>query len=386
MPYWRLSAVYFLYFAVIGAMAPYWSLYLQSLGFGGQLIGALAAVPLFVRLFMPNVWGHIADALGRKALVLRTGAVGALLFYSLFLFFHEAWSIALILFFYACFWSAVLAPAESLTLQYLGDRAHFYGRIRLWGSIGFVVSVLVLGVAFAALPLSYLPFAVCAQLVLLVLVCLSFGDNSNELAAGVDAKGASFKDFWSQLGRLPVAMFFIVCFLLHASHGPYYVFFSIYLEQLGYTRVEIGCFWTLGVVAEIVFFLIAHKLMRCIPPYNLLLISLFFTALRWLLLPSLAGSAYSLFFLQLLHAFSFAACHSVAMGFCRKRFGADQQSRAQAFYSSISFGAGGGVGAFFSGYLWQFGVELTFMVAAVIAVLAFVISCYFLRTILPRPV
>ncbi|MFT5085187.1 MAG: PPP family 3-phenylpropionic acid transporter, partial [Lentisphaeria bacterium] len=81
MPYWRLSGVYFTYFAVVGALAPFWGLYLQSLGFNAHSIGIISAIPLVTKLGAPNLWGWLADCTGKQLLIIRLGALGAALFF-----------------------------------------------------------------------------------------------------------------------------------------------------------------------------------------------------------------------------------------------------------------------------------------------------------------
>ncbi|WP_239923495.1 MFS transporter [Agaribacterium haliotis] len=377
MPWWRLSALYFLYFAVIGALTPYWGLYLQSLNFSSESIGFIAATPLLVRIFAPNLWAFFADRSARRVKVLRIGCCLAALAFSPLLIIKQAWSVALTMAIYAIFWNAILAQAESLTLSFLAERFRSYGRIRLWGSVGFIALVLLLGWAFTYISLSFLPAIVSVLLLLLALISFSIPASAQQHTCTSDAQA-----FWSQLLKPELAVFFLCCTLLHASHGPYYVFFSIFLEQHGYSRLSIGFFWTLGVIAEIVLFAYTSRFIRRYSLYSLLLFSLILTSLRWLALPYAAHCSAALFVVQLLHAFSFAACHCVAVEFCRRFFGEQRQSRAQAFYSSVSFGLGGSIGAAASGLLWAHSASACFIFVAILAALAAFLCFRYLRVLL----
>jgi len=160
---------------------------------------------------------------------------------------------------------------------------------------------------------------------------------------------------------------------MQASHAPYYTFYSIYLEEQGYSRDLIGQLWALGVIAEVGAFLIMHRLLTRFSLNSLLIISLGLTGIRWLLIGYYAESLAILLFAQLLHAASFGLYHGVVMQFIRQKFTDSHQGRAQALYSSLSFGVGGAVGSLISGYTWEY-VEIRYLWAAVICFVAIWIS------------
>jgi PPP family 3-phenylpropionic acid transporter len=155
------------------------------------------------------------------------------------------------------------------------------------------------------------------------------------------------------LGRPFVISLLVVCFLIQASHGPYYAFFTIYLEDIGYSRTLIGQLWGLGVIAEIVVFLYMSRLLPRYGARRLLLIAVSLTSLRWLLIALFASNLGVMLFAQTLHAASFGVYHAVAIYLIHRLFTGMHQGRGQALYSSVSFGAGGAVGSLVSGYLWK---------------------------------
>ncbi len=146
------------------------------------------------------------------------------------------------------------------------------------------------------------------------------------------------------LKRPFVLSLFAVCFLIQLSHGPYYAFFSIYLEGYGYSTATIGWLWALGVVAEIGVFLLMPRLLPRYGARNLLLTAVWLTALRWLLIGGLADHPAVIICAQALHAASFGLYHAVAIYLVHTLFVGVHQGRGQALYSSLSFGAGGAVG------------------------------------------
>jgi PPP family 3-phenylpropionic acid transporter len=155
------------------------------------------------------------------------------------------------------------------------------------------------------------------------------------------------------LGRPIVLSLLGVCFLMQASHGPYYAFFTLYLEDSGYSRAVIGQLWALGVAAEIVVFLLMPRWLPRYGARRLLLAATALTTLRWLLIAGYAAHLPVIIFAQTLHAASFGLYHAVAIYLVHVLFTGIHQGRGQALYSSISFGAGGAVGALVSGYLWM---------------------------------
>jgi PPP family 3-phenylpropionic acid transporter len=177
------------------------------------------------------------------------------------------------------------------------------------------------------------------------------------------------------LFRPHILSFLLVCFLMLASHGPYYTFYSIYLEDNNYSKTFIGEMWALGVIAEIVLFVIMHRLVNYFGLKSLLLFSLLLAAIRWLLIGYFINFLGLLIIAQLLHAATFGIYHAVAIQYVHKFFRGKLQGRGQALYSSVGFGAGMAVGSLVSGYVWdRAGALVCFQGAAISAFLAFIIA------------
>ena len=348
-PYWRLSGFYFFYFASLGALLPYWPLYLQSLGFSSVRIGELIAVVMATKIVAPNVWGWIADHTGARMKIIRLASLAAALIFAGVLLGSDYWWLALVMTGFSFFWNAALPQFEATTLNHLGDASHRYSNIRLWGSVGFILAVAGLGTVLERYDPGLLPW---------VLLALFGGIFLMSLAVPESAAGHLPLDH-EPLGnvlRRPVVMaLFGVCFLMAFSHGPYYAFYTIYLEENGYARNVIGQLWALGVIAEIVVFLFMHRWMGRYGARMLLLASLFLATLRWVLVAAFVDTPAIMAFAQLLHAASFGVYHAVAIHLVHRLFQGRHQGRGQALYSSLSFGAGGAAGALYSGYAWEAG-------------------------------
>lgn len=364
-PYWRLSGFYFFYFASLGVFVPYWGLYLQWQGFSAQEIGELTAIFLGARIIAPNLWAWLADFHGQRMRIVRvTSIIGTIAFSAILLDNSYIW-IAVVMLVFSIFWNATLPQFEANTLQHLGNNSHHYSKIRLWGSIGFIFTVTALGIVFEKISIDLMPIALIITMTGIWIMSLSVPESSDH---NLTHKQLPLRDILKQPAILA---FFTVCFLVILSHGPYYTFYSIYLEQNGYSRTLIGQLWALGVLAEVIVFIFMH---RFIPRYGLrliLILSLLLSTLRWLLIGLFPNMITVLLFAQLLHAASFGTFHAAAIAWVHQHFVGKNQARGQALYSSIGFGAGGVLGSLTSGYLWDNpGPTFTFILAGISTLLA----------------
>lgn len=363
VPFWRLSSFYFCYFAVLGAWMPYWNLYLEDRGFSNLAIGLLSAVVLGSKIIAPSLWGLLAERTGKHMRVIQLGSILTVVAFSAVLAEPQLTGMLVIVLIYSFFWNAVLPQFEAVTIDHLGEHFSQYSKIRLWGSVGFIAAVIGLGWVFEYWPIGYLPY-----LLLIILSFMAFASISVRAAKHIGSV-AKREPVRQIIKRKEVLAFFAVVALQQFSHGPYYTFYSIYLEKLGYSVTAIGLLWSLGVVAEIVLFAYMHKVLPRYGIKPMLLLALLLSVLRWLLIGSLAANVAVTIVSQLLHAASFGVCHAVAVEFIRTRFGS-RQGLGQALYSGVSFGLGGALGAICSGYLWAYGAQLSYSVAALASLIA----------------
>jgi PPP family 3-phenylpropionic acid transporter len=369
VPYWRLSGFYFFYFAFVGAMAPFWGLYLKSLNFTAFQIGVLMSLLQVTRIFAPNIWGHIADATGRRVFIVHVAALGSLLMFIGVFFGNGFWWLFLVMSGMSFFWSASLPLVEATTLSHLGEHTHRYGSIRLWGSIGFILAVVGLGYLFDHVAIGALPWAVVGFLAGIVLFARRIPE------AQIVVQDTDHLPVWSIVRKPEVLALIAASFLMAAAHGPYYTFYSIYLVDHGYDKSTVGWLWALGVICEIGVFLAMPRIFRMIGLTKLFLFSLGMAALRFEIIAWGAESTVWILFAQTLHAFTFATYHASAVALIHHHFRGRHQARGQALYNSAAFGAGGTLGGLYSGWAWDWlSPQWTFAAAGGIAALAFVIA------------
>lgn len=378
MPYWRLSGFYFFYFAALGALLPYWGLYLKQLGFEPLAIGELMAVPMATKFLAPYVWGWLGDRLGQRISIVRLGSMLTTLIFLGVFWLTGFWELALIMALFSFFWNAVLPQFEVITLSYLGEQVARYARIRVWGSVGFILIVILLGMAVDRYgPAVVLPVLLGLYAMIWV-SSLLIADPSNERPAEDQSPILS-------IIKIPaVIAFFTVCFFLQMGHGAYYTFYSIYMEAEGYSKTLIGQFWAVGVIAEVIVFIFMHHLLHRFGARNILMASLLLAALRWLLIGNFPQDLVLILFAQILHAATFGTFHAAAIHLVHHYFTGQHQGRGQALYSSLSFGAGGAMGSLVSGSLWSTaGPAVTFGVSAFVSILAFLIAWRWVVNTLP---
>jgi PPP family 3-phenylpropionic acid transporter len=374
MPYWRLSGFYFFYFAVLGALVPYWGLYLQSLGFTPVDIGALMALLMVSRIVAPNVWAWIADHREARMRVVRLASLAAgVSFLGVFLG-TGFWWLALVLLGFSFFWNASLPVIEVSVMNHARARPGAYGRVRLWGSVGFIAAVALLGpVVEARGPWWVLP-VIALLLAGIWLSSLTLPD------AGLRGAAPHPEPLSKVLWRPEIVAFLLACLLMQVSHGPYYTFYTIYLDAHGYSKATIGVLWAFGVVCEIGVFLAMSRLLARFEVRTVLLASFGLAALRWLLIGYFPQELVLIVVAQVLHAATFGSFHAAGMQTVQRFFTGRHQHRGQAVYSTVSFGIGGALGSYYSGHAWEtLGPQATFAIAAGCALLALAVGARGLR-------
>lgn len=362
LPYWRLSAYYFFYFGFIGTFAPYFGLYLKSLSFSAWDIGVLNSLMQVMRVAAPNLWGWLAERVGAQTPIVRMAGLMSIAGFSVFFFTRSFAGVFFGMALMAFFWSAAIPLVDTLTLSHLGAEAQRYGRIRLWGSIGFIVAVLGVGAALDAMPIAgLLPMAI-ATLVGIFLCALLIPEAPKLRHHGDHLPMADI------LRRPEVRSLFVACFFMSAAHGALYVFYSLYLVGNGYGTTAVGWLWTLGVLAEIAVFVAMPRLLRMFTIRSILIFSHACAVLRFLVIGWGVESPLMLVFAQLLHGATFGAYHAAAVAAVGRWFGTRHQSRGQAIYGSVSFGAGGMAGGLVSGFTWDtLGAAATYSISSLFA-------------------
>ena len=340
----RLASFYFAYFAYSAAIVAYFPLYLAWRDLDAGEIALVLALPQAVRVFAPAAWGWLADRSGaQRTIVAFSCAAIAGCFFAL-PYAGSAAGIALLIGLMSLLSAGALPIVEAIALASLAGNPGRYGPIRLWGSVGFIAVVLAGGAWLDRAPVAALPGALAA----LALASLAATACLPAAAARPRPHGAP-----ALLNSRAVRALLGAGFCMAAAHGVLYAFFTLHLQQQGYSASAIGVLWTLGVLAEIVVFAYLPALFLRYSIAAILLASLACAALRFLAIGWLAGALWVLVLAQLLHAASFGSFHAASVAAIHRIFPAEAQGRGQALFSSISYGAGGAAGMLAAGWAWE---------------------------------
>ena len=354
-----LAGFYALFFAVAGALMPFLPVYLQHRGLSLAEIGLVLGLGMLLKVIAPHLWAALAEATGQRMQLVRFGVLAGLAAFVLLPLAPDAfWPLAMLLVAYQFVWNAVLPQFEAVTLQKLGSRAAAYGRVRLFGSIGFVVAVLGAGAFTESAGIEWLVPIVGVLMLLLFLQSAVIAEPASVAAQLAEASAQTVRPLRAVLTQPAVIGFLLSAALMQASHGPYYAFFTVHLESLGLLRTHVAILWILGVVAEIAMFAVAPRLLSSVSARKLLLLCMVVASFRWLLTGVAGEHVAMLVVAQLSHAVTFGLYHAASMQLVRYYFPGAELGRGQAIYASIGFGLGGALGATLGGLIWTQGGPL----------------------------
>lgn len=364
---WAFGAFFFLYFAYIGLMSPYASLYFAELGFGAIEIAALMSMLQVTRILGPFSWGWLSDYLSNRVGIMRFCAVLACVTFVAIFYLQEYIPLLIWMFVLHTILSSMVPLGEAATVHALYKEESFYhryGRIRLWGSIGFITMVLIAGEIFHWQGIVIFPWLGVAVLILLVINTFFLREPKIERQPLVRG------ELRSVLRRPEVRWFLLSAFAMIFGHAALYVFYSLYLLDLGYNKFQIGLFWTLGVLAEVIFFYFQSKVLARYSPTAMLQMTFVVGVIRFVLIGYFASTSF-LIVAQLMHAVTFAAHHSASTRLIQTWFTGPLQARGQALFTTVAYGFGGSLGGLCAGWIWdQLGPNQVFGMAAVACALA----------------
>ena len=369
------AAISLCYFGFIGLFSPYAPLWYQSLGYSTFAIGALTSMQSATRLVAPYAWGWWADHSGRREPLLRL-AIGGAVVASLgfFLFRDYAWIAVVCVALMVCT-AGVVPISEAVLAHHVSSGGQVdiarYGRVRLWGSVGFVAVATAAGFILERAGVERFPLLCSGVLASLLVAAFRLPPSSEPVHAEPVVKGAL-----AVLHEPVVAWFFIGTFLTVLAHTSLYAFYSLYLASLGYGQGAIGLLWAVGVAVEVAWFAFQGRWVNRLPMHGWLALAAAVSALRFAAIAAFAGHAAVLIFAQLLHAITFAAQHSACIAVISRHFPGRLRSRGQALYTVLGYGASGVLGGVVGGALSErLGFAAVFWAASAVSVVA-VLSCW----------
>lgn len=367
-PFAALSASYF---AHVGFFNPYLPLWLKDQGLTLLAISVLTSVQSGTRLFAPYGWGWLSDRTGERVKLLRYGATAALLC-SVGLWFHLGFAGLLVVLGLMFVHTSSMMPMSEAAMAHLVSHggqfdARLYGRVRLWGSLGFLATVMAAGTWFEGYGMSSFPAWAAATLLAVTVSVWWMPDHKEAPHHTEEPRG----QVWQLLRQPAVAWLFAAMFWHVLAHIAIYVFFSLYLDSLGYSKTAIGLLWAVSVVCEIGWFFTQG---RWLPRWSLSAWLWLAAALAVVRLGLTAGGATVwplLVLAQMLHAVTFATHHTVCIALLSHHFPGRLRGRGQALYTVVAYGVPGVLGGVGGGWLsTRWGLSSVFWAASGAAVLA----------------
>ncbi len=367
LPFAAFSASYF---AHIGFFNPYLSLWLKDLGVGLLAIGLLTSVQAATRLFAPYAWGSLSDRTGERVRLLRLGAGVAFVASFGFWFDFGVWWLALVLLVTFTNTSAMMSMSEAAMAHLVSQGGVFdlrrYGRVRMWGSCGFLLTVLLAGAWFDRFGMRYFPVITTLTL-LAVFLCSWKLPDQREPVSG-DAASAAV---WPVLRQRSTQWFFASLFFHVLSHMGVYIYLSLYLDANGHDKTVIGLLWAVSVLAEIGWFYWQGRWMPRLPVTTWLVVCACITAARMGVTAVGAGVLLLMLLAQIAHAFTFAAHHASCIALLTQLFPGRMRGRGQALFTVIGYGLPGVLAGLLGGLLSSaYGLQSVFWACAVTALAA----------------
>lgn len=367
---WPFAALSASYFAHIGFFNPYLPLWLKDAGLGLFAISLLTSMQSATRLFAPYAWGWLSDHTGERVRLLRFCAMVALGASAGLWLDLGPWGLAGVLLLMFTHTSAMMPMSEAALAQVVsragGFDARLYGRVRLCGSVGFLLTVLAAGAWFEAHGMGSFPAWTMGTLLLVVASVWWLPDRREPAQAGQRSES-----ILPVLRQPVVAWFFASVFLHVLAHVFVYVYFSLYIDVLGYPKSVIGLLWAASVLVEIAWFFTQARWLPLLSHGGWLLLAAALAVLRFVVTAGAGQHLGWLFAAQLLHAITFAAHHSVCIALLSEHFPARLRGRGQALYAVLGYGLSGVVGGLLGGLVsTRWGVGSVFWLAAAMALLA----------------
>ncbi|MCO7984846.1 3-phenylpropionate MFS transporter [Escherichia fergusonii] len=363
-----LALGYFTYFFSYGIFLPFWSVWLESLGLTPETIGLLLGTGLVARFLGSLLIAPRVSDPSRLIPALRVLALLTLVFALAFWAgTHVAWLMVVMIGF-NLFFSPLVPLTDALANTWQKQIPLDYGRVRLWGSIAFVI-----GSALTGKLVSLYDYRVILALLTLGVASMLLG---MMLRPAIQPQGVSRHQEstgWSSwLALISQNWRFLVCVcLLQGAHAAYYGFSAIYWQSAGYSASAVGYLWSLGVVAEVIIFALSNKLFRRFSARDLLLLSAVCGLIRWGMMGWTTALPW-LIVAQILHCGTFTVCHLAGMRYIAARHGSEV-IRLQAVYSAVAMGGSIAIMTIFAGYLYQHLAGGVFWVMALLALPAMVL-------------
>ncbi|MFB3895621.1 MAG: MFS transporter [bacterium] len=366
--YTALRVFYFFFFISVATLAPYIYLYFKKIGLTGTEIGLIAAVgPLIVLIGQP-LWGIIADKTQKARTVLSIAIFITMISSLFYLGFTTFWGLICVSIVYTLFNTPIIPLTDTVTLEFVSRHQLSYGKIRVWGSLGYAVLVIVIGKLSQVFGLIWI-FPIYA-FVMLIIFILSFRLPKYKTHFEYHFLGGISK----LMKNNRYVLFLIAVFLLTATNSANVVYFGIFIDQLGGTTTLLGLAWMIAALSESFIFLFSHQILRRVSPLHCLILASAGAILRWFLY-TIIRAPLVLVLLQPLHALSFGCYYLGSIHFVKQESPPGWMATGQTIFWAIGYGLSAIVGNFIGGLIYQKynSVVAVYAISSVVALIAMIL-------------
>lgn len=370
----RFGFFYFCYYAALGAYTPYIGRFVDALGHGGYVVGGMLGLWYGSRIIAPPLWNAANARNPRPGLALLLGCIATLACFAGFAIARSTAQLFLVMVSFGLFYNAIMPQFEAMTLAALGTRSHEYGRIRVWGSIGFLLVASSYGTLLDRLGERSFPWLCLPLFAALVIAGWLHRRAVPPPHAAMQVGDHPVADAGHLWKRPGVRRFLLVALLMQCGFGAFYVFYTLHLRAAGQDGTAVGLLWGTGVLVEISLFWQAPRLIARFGAPALMSFCIGVTVLRWIVTALYAGSLPIMFAAASLHAFSFAVFHACCMRQMAAFFPGDRAVAGQGLLYGFSSGVGGVLGAGLAAWMWDIGGgRAAFLAGAGVTALAWIL-------------
>ena len=354
------KAFYFLYFGAFAALIPFLVLYYEQLGFTGQQIGILSAISPLMMLISAPLWGMIADVTKRHKLVL-TSLIALAIISGLILMVGTTFPTLVVLFSaFAFFVSPIVALGDTAVMSFLGDQKSDYGRLRVWGAVGWGLSAPIAGIFTERFGITW-AFYIYAVLMVFCLMSgsrLSFDGLAEKKKQSDGGGGSSLLEFL----RPDWLFFFSAVFVAGIGLSISGSFVYLRLSELLATGLIVGLALTMATLSELPLTFYGKQLLNRFSTWQLVFAALIIVGIR-LVFYGFATSPTQILLIQLSHGFCFSILWIAGIAYVDDHAPEGKSATAQGLFGAILFGLGSAAGGLFGGYYYDsLGAELMFIV------------------------
>lgn len=357
---WVIASQYFLFFGAMGIFLPYFNLYCFHIGFNGVQIGILSALRSITTIIFPLLFSAMADRYNlRKPIYIMCTFISTAI-WTFFLWTTDFIWMLLISLFYGIFYAPIISFLEALTMDTLGKEKKSYGTVRVWGSMSFILMVVIMGSI-----IDHFQISIILSIILVVSAVQAI--NAVQIPYHKSFKQDGRKLEFKFLFRRRIVVFLFSAFLMLVSHGAYYGFFSIHLENIGYSNTYIGITWALASIAEMVAMIKSKAIFKRYSLEFVLVGSFAVAAARWMTLYWVT-SPVLIILTQLSHAVTYGTFHMACILYMDRETPDETKNVGQAVNNGVSYGLGLMVGFFLNGYLYErLGSPSLFLISSLVA-------------------